>query len=684
MSEKPDYIESDVIDLRQILEVLKKWRRVIVLITLLAVFTSAIMSYYIIDPVYEAKSMLLVTMPAANQQSAALQNGGDLESVINTMSRMPYMTMNTYVSQLTSDTMYQRVVDRLKLDEQGYTAKNLAGMIKAEVAKDNNIIELKVQHTDPRLAADVANALGEVYLEYLSERSQQQMTRSTDFLQERKEETDKQLNELSEKYRVFNSDAQSVEYLQKQFTGITDDLNKYQTSVDMGYTEARQLEAGVASLNTKLANTPETVTTNKASQDGTGVLATEEMNPIYVSLSEKLNEKEAELAEKTVSLESMNATTERLRSQLAALQTTLSAKQIKQHQMQNEITRLEETQNMLAQKITQTQIASSIDMGKTNINIASPALVPANPIKPNKQLNIAVALVLGLMVAVGLAFVLEFMDNTIKGLDDVQKHLGLAVVGTIPVYNGAGKKTGRGLFASEKHSLPVFSSLDSRSPFAEAFRTLRTNLSFAGVDKHYRTILVTSTVPSEGKSCSIANLGVVMAQAGQKVLIIDCDLRKPVQHNNFNLNNTIGVTNCLVNDLELARAVQNTGAEGLDVLTSGPIPPNPAELIASNKMAVLINAARDAYDIVLVDSPPVLTVTDASLLATMVDGVLLVVKTASSKIEMVQGTKSVLDNANAKIIGVVLNQVDVNSSNYYYHYYKYSKDDKEKTTPRVA
>ncbi len=449
MSEKTDYLESDVIDLRQIFQVLKKWSRVIVIITLLAVLTSGIMNYFFIDPVYEARSMLLVTMPAANQQ-VLRQNEDNLESVINTMSRLPLMTMNTYVSQLTSDTMYQRVVDRLKLDEQGYTAKNLAGMVKAEVGKDSNIIELKVQHTNPRLAADVTNALGEEYLEYLSERNQQQMTRSTDFLKKQKAETDIKLNELLEQYRVFNSDVQSVEYLQKQFTSITDELNKYQASVDMAYMEARQLEAGVVSLYAKLAGTSETVTVNKVNQDGTEVFASEEMNPVYVSLAEKLNEKEAELAEKTASLQAMTATTERLRLQLESLQATLSAKQIKQQQMQNEITRLEETQNMLAEKITQTQIARSIDMGETSINIASPALVPANPVKPNKQLNIAVALVLGLMVAVGLAFVLEFMDNTIKSPDDVQKHLGLSVMGTIPVYNGSGKKTGRGFFRVQK------------------------------------------------------------------------------------------------------------------------------------------------------------------------------------------------------------------------------------------
>lgn len=431
MSDKQDYIEADVIDLRQIFTVLKKWRFVIIVITILAVLTSAIMSYFVIAPVYEAKSMLIVTMPDMTPQRSTTEVD-DLESVINTVSRMPLMTMNTYVGQLTSDTMYQRVLERLNLAEKGYTTKNLAGMINAEVAKDSNIITLKVQHTNPRLAADVANVLGEEYLDYLSERNQNQMTKSTEFIQAQKEETDNKLNVLLEEFKQFNSDPRSVEYLQKQFASITDDLNKYQTNIDMARMEVRQLEAGVVSLREKLANTPEILTVTKTDQGTMEVVDSQEINPVYVTLTEKLSDREAALAEKTASLEAMQVIYERLQASLNTLQAELSAKQIKQQQMQNEIKRLEETQNLLAQKLTQTQIARSIDMGGTTINIASPALVPANPVKPNKQLNMAVALVLGLMVAVGLAFLLEFMDSTIKNAEDVEKHLGLPVIGTIP------------------------------------------------------------------------------------------------------------------------------------------------------------------------------------------------------------------------------------------------------------
>ncbi|KJS76705.1 MAG: hypothetical protein JL56_04755 [Desulfotomaculum sp. BICA1-6] len=450
MSEKQDYIETDVIDLRQVFTVLKKWRLVIITITFLAVLTSGIMSYFVIAPVYEAKSMLIVTMPdMATQRST---EPDDLESVINTVSRMPLMTMNTYVGQLTSDTMYQRVVEHLSLEDKGYTARNVAGMVKAEVAKDSNIIMLKVQHTNPRLAADVTNTLGEVYLDYLSERNLNQMTKSTQFIQAQKQENDTKLDVLLNEYRQFNSDPRSVEYLQKQFTSITDDLNQYQTSMDLARMEMQQLEAGINSLRGSLANTPKMLNVANVGQGSIDVVETQEINPVYVSLTEKLNDREAALAEKTASLQAMQATSARLQGNLNIMQAELSDKQIKQQQMQNEIKRLEETQNLLAQKVTQTQMASSIDLGGTTINVASPALVPANPVKPNKQLNIAIALVLGLMVAMGLAFLLEFMDSTIKTPEDVEKHMGLPLIGSIPASEAAANKSRWSFFGQKRGS----------------------------------------------------------------------------------------------------------------------------------------------------------------------------------------------------------------------------------------
>ena len=215
----------------------------------------------------------------------------------------------------------------------------------------------------------------------------------------------------------------------------------------------------------------------------------------------------------------------------------------------------------------------------------------------------------------------------------------------------------------------LYSSVDPHSPFAEAFRILRTNINFAGEGKPYSTILVTSALPKDGKSSTVANLGVVLAQAGQRVLIMDCDLRLGNQHRIFHLENQSGLTDIIINNVELDKVVKSTEIEGLQILTSGTLPPNPAELIGSKKMTDLIAEAREIYDMVLIDSPPLITFTDASLLAAMVDGVLLVMKSGSTKIEVAQEAKSILDKSNANIIGAVLNRIKIKINSCYYDYY---------------
>lgn len=213
----------------------------------------------------------------------------------------------------------------------------------------------------------------------------------------------------------------------------------------------------------------------------------------------------------------------------------------------------------------------------------------------------------------------------------------------------------------------LISNINPRSPFAEAYRTLRTNINFAGLDKPYRTILITSAGPDEGKTTVTSNLGIVMAQANNKVLIIGCDLRRPTLHKNFDLNDTAGVTNVLVNDLDPADLAQETKVPGLYVLTSGPIPPNPAELVGSNRMKTLISRAGEKFDYVLVDSPPVNMVADSIILSTLVDGVIVVIRSASTHIEHAKETREKLEKVGARIIGVVLNKVDMAAGDYYYY-----------------
>ena len=225
-----------------------------------------------------------------------------------------------------------------------------------------------------------------------------------------------------------------------------------------------------------------------------------------------------------------------------------------------------------------------------------------------------------------------------------------------------------------KHKRPVkqaarhlITKLNPRSPISEQFRTIRTNLQFTAVDDTLETMLVTSAGPSEGKSFTIANLAIVFAQQEKKVLLVDADMRKPTVHYTFRIDNRRGLSSVLVGEYELNEAAIKSDVPNLDILPSGPIPPNPSELLGSNKMRRLIDAAKDQYDLVIFDTPPVLAVTDAQLLANFVDGSLLVIRSKQTDQESAIKAKELLEPAKAKLLGAVLNDVQTSKDQYYYY-----------------
>ncbi|WP_363551051.1 CpsD/CapB family tyrosine-protein kinase [Caldifermentibacillus hisashii] len=219
---------------------------------------------------------------------------------------------------------------------------------------------------------------------------------------------------------------------------------------------------------------------------------------------------------------------------------------------------------------------------------------------------------------------------------------------------------------SKRH---LIAKKDPKSPITEQYRTIRTNIQYASVDQAIRSIVVTSTAPMEGKSTTTANLAVVFAQQGKKTLLIDADLRKPTAHYTFQLPNTFGLTSVLTKQAELMDAVHMTDVENLFVLTSGPIPPNPAELLASVSMEYLLKEAYNLYDFILFDTPPVLTVTDAQVLANLADGSILVTSSGTTDRDGAIKAKEILTSAQAKLLGAVLNNKKADKDTHYYYYY---------------
>ncbi|MFA1822228.1 CpsD/CapB family tyrosine-protein kinase [Virgibacillus oceani] len=214
----------------------------------------------------------------------------------------------------------------------------------------------------------------------------------------------------------------------------------------------------------------------------------------------------------------------------------------------------------------------------------------------------------------------------------------------------------------------VIAKLNPKSPITEQYRTVRTNLQFASIDNELKSMIVTSSGPGEGKSMTTANLAVVYAQQGKKVLLIDADLRKPTVHYTFRLDNLRGLSNILVGEHTLEKSVNRSDVDNLDVISCGPIPPNPSELLASKKMQQLLHDAKLSYDLVIFDTPPVLAVTDAQIMANIVDGSLLVVRSNQTENEAAIKAKEALEPAHAKLLGTVLNDREKKKANYYYYY----------------
>ena len=220
---------------------------------------------------------------------------------------------------------------------------------------------------------------------------------------------------------------------------------------------------------------------------------------------------------------------------------------------------------------------------------------------------------------------------------------------------------------------------EPNSPMAEAYRTLRTNIQYSSFDQKVKTILITSSGPGEGKTTTSSNLAVVMAQGGNKTILIDCDQRKPNVHKVFKLSNSTGLSNRLVEETEMEFGIQKTQIPNLHILTAGTRPPNPAELLSSKKMKSFVEALKNNFDFIILDTPPIVMVTDAQILAQYTDGCLLVVSSGEAERDSVIKAQGLLQKVNAKILGVILNKVDVTKKGYYHYQYEYGEKSKVKT-----
>ena len=302
----------------------------------------------------------------------------------------------------------------------------------------------------------------------------------------------------------------------------------------------------------------------------------------------------------------------------------------------------------LANSVTRAFIESvpRLQGGSTlRVSLVEPALQPTQPVRPKTQLNTAFGLALGLMLGVGLAFLREFLDRSLKTAEQLEAAAGVPVVGMIPPFKAA------------RQPIPV--AQQPRTPAAEAFRKLRTNFGFLGVDRENVCCVVTSPASADGKSTVAANLAIALAQTGQRVALIDADLRKPSLHKLFDLPQRVGTTTVLLDQTDVEDALQYPGQSLPAVLTAGQLPPNPSELLGSRRMSDLVARLRLTYNVVLIDCAPLLPVTDPTVVSQFADGVLLVTRSGKTTRDQATAVRAVCTKAGARVFGTVLNATPV-------------------------
>jgi non-specific protein-tyrosine kinase len=373
---------------------------------------------------------------------------------------------------------------------------------------------------------------------------------------------------------------------------------------------------------------------------------------------------ETQLADLEVRIEETQA---EIDEEQARLEAANSARAIQQYQAN--ISALQ--QKLSNYQSTYASLLLTAQGGANYISLVESAATPTQPVSPQVGQTVLLAAAIGAMLALGGAFLIEYLDDTVKTPDDVARTSELPTLGAIARIEG------------ESYSEKLVAVHEPLSPVVEAYRVLRTNLRFSSVDKPARSLMVTSPGPTEGKSITLANLGVVMAQSGLRVAIVDTDLRRPVQHKVFGLSNSHGLSDAILKtNPGTMEHLQETQVENLWLLPSGPLPPNPAELLGSSRMQEVIEELEEHVDLVLFDSPPALVVADGAILGTRVDGVLLVNDAGRTRRPEAQKAAEELRRVQANLLGVVLNRLSKGRGGYYYYQYYYYSENGDRESRR--
>ncbi len=551
--------------------------------------------------------------------------------------------------------------------------------------RNTSLIEIRVMSEDKEEAAAIANKIAEAYKDW---RLSQRMTaalKGIKSLQDQFEEYEKRVEKMQQDVAMMRStnsisdavadnaqvmalEPETVRRLESarvdslanysQIKGQLDNLQSLEraslrkalptASADAQLSELlskySSAEQELASMKKDYTEEHPTVARVKSILEQVNTQIEAKMDGIMLGLKSRLDGMKNELEARTIELE--KAKTKDRESAQTYGPYILAKRELESLKKVRDTMQLRIIQETVDAKLTKSQIVDVVDQAEPGVN----------PVRPNVPLNIALGIIVGLAVGIGLAFFIEYLDTSVKTIDDVERALQAAVLGVIPQNVGFLLQEG------------------PDSPHAEAYRVLRTNLLFSRKDERFNTLTVVSGGAGEGKSTTVFNLATVFAQNGQRVLLVDSDLRRPSLHRFLNISNSIGLTNYLLKQKTLEEVVQTTPLATLDFLPSGKLPSSSLGILNSTRMKEFIHEVRKRYDFVLFDSPPIMGVSDASVLASEVDMALLVVQYRKYPQIMTLRAKQMVQKVGGNLLGVVLNNINISQDSYYYYYSGYYYD----------
>lgn len=599
----------------------------------------------------------------------------------------PYF-LRTQFSIIQSRPIAEKVVDSLNLqqvwgrDGEQIPLEGAVILLRKSLSvnqnRDTSLIAISATTKDPDEAARIANEVADAYKERRLEAKQDEMRKGLgDLERELQKQQDKvdlaeqELEKIRQELGVtmvgqnISLDTASIQQLlgnrsQARVDMLTkkarlDQLNKLSgedlveaAEFVVGNTYIQSLRSQILDTDVSLKLMLENYGSNHPEVKKLQAGRAELMDKLTTALN---GLKEGLRADYEVS----KANFEALESELQGLEVTEKETQRERLLPFNKAQRALETQQVIldALKSRVTQEGITMEISRTPVEVVEAAVPQRRPVSPNLFLNVILSVVLGLGAGVGLAYFIEYLDTSVKTAEDIERYVGLPVLGLIP-----------------QKVRPLVEE-GSESEHAEAYRVLRTNLSFTNEGSSQGAFMVASGGAGEGKSTTCFNLAYVCAQRGDKVLLIDADMRRPVQHKILDMDNRFGLTNVLLRDAPVEEAIKPTSVPNLHFLPSGRLPRTSMGLLESSRIKELIRSLRNRYDVILVDAPPVIGISDASILAGAMDGTVMVVQYRKYPRDMAAKTKHLLDLTGAKTLGVVLNNINVMRDDYYYYYHSY-------------